>query len=383
MAIAFAVDAPRPFEANPGLISFRAQRPVDTVEVRVNGRRYAIVDLKRPTRRATVGPIGLPPRDITVTVVGWADGRAVGSQTATDVLGLPKASMTIRPIRETPRRAQLRMRQLRHPATAAAAWAVNLASGEGASYNAGARFAAASTVKLPVMIALLMQLRADVTATSAWGPLQSMVRSSSNDAANQVLTLLGGSPEAGGARATAVARALGATRTDTAAGYLPGQDRRLRRSAVPPVQVVDQPDVPCCKVTTAHVLGVLMQAIVEAAAGRGKARRMGLTGRDARVALWLLAHTSHPGFFAPWTPYATAHKIGDVDRAWHDVAAIFTPRGPLITVAMTDNPSGASESAASLYGRAVLRVALTGLRPEPPPKPPARPALPELPGAFS
>lgn len=382
MAIAFAVDAPRPFEANPGLISFQAQQPVEKVEVKVNGRRYAIVDLERPSRRATVGPIGLPPRDITVTVVGWADGRAVGSQTAENVLGLPKASMTIRPIRTTPRRAQLRMRQLRHPSTAAASWAVNLASGKGASYNAGARFTAASTAKLPVMIALLMKLRTDVTATSAWGPLQSMIRSSSNDAANQVLTILGGSTAGGGARATAVARALGATRTDTAAGYLPGQDRRLR-AAAPPVQVVDQPDVPCCKVTTAHDLGVMMQSIVEAAAGRGKARRMGLTGRDARVALWLLAHTSYPGLFRPWTPFVTAHKIGDVDRAWHDVAAVFTPRGPLITVAMTDNPAGASESAAAQYGRAVLRIALTGLRPDPPPKRPDPPALPDLPDAFS
>ncbi|MFM9125950.1 MAG: serine hydrolase, partial [Actinomycetota bacterium] len=153
-----------------------------------------------------------------------------------------------------------------------------------------------------------------------------------------------------------VARSLGATRTDIAAGYLPGQDRRA-----PPNAIADQPELPCCKHTTAHDMGVLMQAVVEAAAGRGKARRMGLTGRDARVALWLLSHTSYRGLIDPWTPWVTAHKIGFVDRAWHDVGAVFTPEGTLTASVIPHNPGGASESAGAAYGQRLLTLARAGL----------------------
>ena len=368
MALAFTVDVPKSFEANPGLISFHARKPVDTLEVRVNGKRYKVVPLASPKRAATIGPLGLPPQDLTITVTGFRDGQVVGRQTATNVLGLPKASMTLLPITKTPPPAQRRMFRLSRPSGTAAAWAVDLATGRGASYNAGARFTAASTAKLPVMITLLMKTKVDIVSSSSWGALQSMIRESSNDAANTVLEYIGGSTTNGGAQVTAMAHRLGAVHTDTAAGYLAGQDRK---GLNPPALVNAQPEVPCCKVTTAHDLGVLMQAIVEAAANRGRAHSLGLTGRDARVALWLLAHTSNPGLFAPWTRWVTAHKIGDVDRAWHDVAAVFTPEGPLITVAMTDNPNGANQSAAAQYGKGVLQIALTGL--DAPPAEPARP----------
>jgi hypothetical protein len=39
------------------------------------------------------------------------------------------------------------------------------------------------------------------------------------------------------------------------------------------------------------------------------------------------------------------------------VAAVFTPDGTLITVALTEHAGGASESAASAYGRGVLTIA--------------------------
>jgi D-alanyl-D-alanine carboxypeptidase len=185
-----------------------------------------------------------------------------------------------------------------------------------------------------------------------------MIRSSSNDAANTMLEAIGGSTAAGGAKSTAVAKRLGAFRTDVAAGYLPGQDRR---GVNPPVRVNDQPATKCCKITTAHDLGVMMQALVQAAGNTGRAHRLGLTARDSRVALWLLAHTSYPGLFDPWTPFVTAHKIGYVDVVWHDVAAIFAPTGTLVTVALTEHTGGASESAAAAFAHGVLDVVETGL----------------------
>ena len=187
--------------------------------------------------------------------------------------------------------------------------------------------------------------------------VQSMVRNSSNDAANAVLTSIGGTPQAGGPIVTKTMRRLGATRFDAAWGYLAGQDR----AAKPPVRIDDQPVIKCCMVATAHDLGVIMQAIVQAAGNAGRARRLGMTPREARVALWLLTHVSHPGLFAPWTPYVTAHKIGYIDVVWHDVAAIFTRDGPLIAVVLTENAGGASEGAARTYAGGVLRIARIGL----------------------
>ena len=99
----------------------------------------------------------------------------------------------------------------------------------------------------------------------------------------------------------------------------------------------------------------------QSAGNTGRAHRLGLTARDARVALWLLAHTSYPGLFDPWTPFVTAHKIGYVDVVWHDVAAIFAPTGTLVTVALTEHTGGASESAAAAFAHGVLDVVETGL----------------------
>jgi beta-lactamase class A len=358
VAIAFTVDAPRPFEANPGIVAIQAKRPIDALEIRVDGKRYRLITLAKPTKRTTVGPLGLPSRDLKLTVVGWANGKVIGRSTITNVLGLPKSAFVSRPITTTPVLAQRRMARLPRPAGSAAAWAINMQTGRGASWNAGARFSGASTVKLPIMLAYLMGLKRDPVGARAWGTLQSMIRGSSNDAANTMLEAIGGSTAAGGAKATAVAHRLGAFRTDVAAGYLPGQDRR---GPNPPVRVNDQPQTKCCKIVTAHDLGVMMQAIVQAAGNKGRARRLGLTPRDARVALWLLAHTSYPGLFDPSTPFVTAHKIGYIDTVWHDVAAVFTPYGTLVTVALTENSGGASEAAAGAYGKRVLDVAETGL----------------------
>mgnify|MGYP006269274933 CR=1 FL=1 len=369
MAVAFTVDAPRPFEANPGIVSFRSKQPVDAISVRVNGRQYKLVTLSKPVKRGVVGPLGLPSRDETVTVVGLHDGHAVGRVSATNVLGLPKAAAIARPTTMTPPNAQLRMQRLSRPAGSAAAWAVNLATGRGASWNAGAKFTAASTAKLPIMITYLIRLKRDPVGAAEWGALQSMIRASSNDAANTMLQAIGGgSVDTGGARVNAVMRRLGAMHSDEAGGYLPNQDRK---GLNPPVQINDQPQLKCCKVVTAHDLGVLMQSVVQAAGGTGRAHAAGLTGRDARVALWLLSHTDYPGLFHPWTHWVVAHKIGYIDVVWHDVAAVFEPSGTLITVALTENQGGASESGAAAYAHGVLDIAQTGLD-EPKPTPPRR-----------
>ena len=81
MPAALHVDAPRPYEANPGIIAVSASRPLDRLEIRVNGRRFRVVDLARPTRRPRIGPIGLPARDLRLTVIDRKSTRLNSSHT--------------------------------------------------------------------------------------------------------------------------------------------------------------------------------------------------------------------------------------------------------------------------------------------------------------
>lgn len=375
MALAFTVDVPRSFEANPGIVAFRSSAPVDALAITVNGRRYRLIRLAKPTRRAVVGPFGLPSRDLTIRIAGLRDGKVVGRATATDVLGLPRAAGTVVLPRETVRQAQVRLRRLPRPVDWAAAWAVDLASGRGASWNAGARFTAASTAKLPILMKYLIDLRRDAVGDRHWGDLRAMILESSNIAANTMLTAIGGDTTTGAARVTAMMRRLGATRSDEAGGYIADD----RRAPTPPNRVDSEPESQCCKLVTAHDLGVLLVELVRAANGTGRARALGLTGRDARVALWLLAHASHPGLFRPWTRWTVAHKVGYIDAAWHDAAIVFSPQGTQVVVALTEARGFASEYGAREYARGVLRIANAWLRRPPPAEP--RPAAVQHRGA--
>lgn len=359
VAIAFDVEAPRAYEANPGIVEVRAGAPIDRIEVLVDGRPYRRVTLRFPTNRPRIGPIGLPPRDLRLTVRAYAGGEMIGKQTIDNVLGLPANAFAVGRSPRVAVSAQAALDRLARPPGTSAVWMADLTSGTGASRNAGASFTAASTVKLPIMITALADQEADAVGSPLWGPLQRMIRFSSNDAANEVLESIGGSEEAGGLRSTIVARRLGARDTHVAAGYLPGE-RRPRRAI--PADVESQPEVPCCKRTTARDLGVMLRALVLAADGRGPAAALGLTPRDARVALWLLAHTSFRGLIARWTPYVAAFKEGNLERAWHEAAIVFGPSGPVAFAILTDDPAGASERAAAAYGRRIYRVAIRQLR---------------------
>ena len=185
-----------------------------------------------------------------------------------------------------------------------------------------------------------------------------MVIESSNTAANTMLVAIGGDTASGATRVNETMRRLGAYRSDEVGGYVPDD----RRAAIPPARVDDAPAAACCKIVTAHDLGVLMLETVRAANGTGRAHAAGLTGRDARVALWLLAHADHPGLFRPWTRWVVAHKSGYIDVVQHDVAAVFSPRGTQIVVALTEDPGVASAVGAEDYGRGVLRIAERWLR---------------------
>jgi hypothetical protein len=241
-----------------------------------------------------------------------------------------------------------------------AAWVRDLASGRAAAYNAGAHYPAASTAKLAILLGVLAREEGDPLRSPAWWLERSLVLDSSNRAANELL------PRAGGAAAVdALARGLGATGTFVCCGYLlePGEKRRhltehAFRAPLPPATVVDQPVFPCCKYTTAHDLGTLLVSLMLASTGHGPALRLGITAREARVALWLLVHASYPGLVRPSSPFPVGHKAGWLPDIQHDAALVFTPHGTLIAVFMNYSARGVSYARVRDAARAVVRLAL-------------------------
>ena len=171
-----------------------------------------------------------------------------------------------------------------------AVWMRGMASGDAASYNAGARFTAASTLKLGILMTSLAHNSRNPVNGPVWGAYKRMVLDSDNASANSVEVQMGGSTSGGSAMVNAFCRRLGCRDTDMYGGYIPNTGRRAIRpvrgaptagvargrrrrchrcgpSAAPSIGTYG-------KHTTAHDLGVL-------AAGAGRGRRRPRQGAAA------------------------------------------------------------------------------------------------------
>jgi hypothetical protein len=358
--IALTLTAPLAYEANPGIV--RGVAPPGTTRLRVlaDGHSVRVLRLTSGRRAFLVGPIGLPPRDLTLTVEALAGERVLASAEVDHVFGLPAAAAKVAPPRSIDGAVQHSVAGLpAQTGVTSAAWIRDLATGRTAAYNAGAHFPAASTVKLGILLGVLARDDADPLRSSSWSLERSLVLNSSNLAANALL------PRAGGAAAVdTLVDALGATGTFTCCGYLlePGESsrstQRARRLPLPPTTIVDQPTFPCCKYTTAHDLGTLLVSLMLASTGHGPALRLGITAREARVALWLLVHASYPGLVRPSSAFPVGHKAGWLPDMQHDAALVFTPRGTLVAVFMNYSARGVSYTRVRDAAGAVVRLAL-------------------------
>jgi hypothetical protein len=353
-----ALTAPQPYEANPGIVAGVAPAGATAVRILADGRSVRVLRLASGRRAFLFGPVGLPPRDLTVTVQALQGARVVAATTVDHVFGLPKAAAVVAPPRSVDPALQARLATL--PARTgvySAAWIRDLGDGSTAAYNAAARFPAASTVKLGILLGVLARDAADPVRSPSWTLERALVLESSNSAANVLL------PRAGGAaQVDVLVRALGATSTFTCCGYLlePGEHAYAgaRRRLLPPSRVDAQPSFPCCKYTTAHDLGTLLVSLTLAASGHGPALRQGITPREARVVLWLLIHAGYPGLVRPSSPFPVGHKAGWLPEIQHDAALVFSPHGTLVAVFMNYAAGGVS------YGRVrdadgqIVRLAL-------------------------
>jgi beta-lactamase class A len=334
----------------------RAPSGATAADVLVDGRPAGPATLRGGRARAR---LAAAPGAHHLEVRFRAGARALGSVAASGVRLLPAGAAAAVPGRRTDPELGSRLgRLLRGFDGQAGAWVQDLASGRTAESNATARFPAASTVKLALLIGALARLgpgpsplRADLRAMAVW---------SSNLATNRVLERLGGSERGGARLAQEVLLGLGARSSTFTGGYIVGTELQ---PGLPAGSAPDPPPAVSGRVTTARDLARLLYAIHAAAAGVPQARReTGLTVRSARLALgWLLASEQRgdnaslvAGGLPPGTP--VAQKNGWLRAARHAAALVYGPSGPRIVVLLAYRDGGLTRAAATRLGGRLARL---------------------------
>ena len=185
-----------------------------------------------------------------------------------------------------------------------------------------------------------------------------MLIDSSNEAANSLEVLIGGSTSGGGARIDALLRSLGLADTEMYGGYLRGTYGR----APIPRRVDSQPWLGRGKYTTAFDLARLLTLVHLAAEGRGplaERYRGQFTPSDARFLLYLLAHVPDRGKLGRFLPPGAVlmHKAGWISGARHDAGLVYWGGGVFVVSVMTYG-AGVGVGSDVLAGR-IARVALS------------------------
>jgi hypothetical protein len=373
-----AINLPAPYEASDGRIEGRVTAAVTDVGVFVSGNgRYRLVTMHHLEHggKFAIAATGLPRGDRSLKIVAYASGKAIGTRVIRPVSGVPRVAFKTRAASVTVASVQRRLKGIDGPGVRAV-WMRGMASGDAASYNAGARFTAASTLKLAILMTSLAHNSRNPVNGPVWSAYKRMVLDSDNASANTVEVQMAGSTSAGSAMVNALCRELGCRDTDMYGGYSTSLARYVRtgggitrpapaaRAAgtVPPVRIDRRPFIGVYgKHTTAHDLGALASALVEAAGGRGKASRAGISRHEARVAIYLLIHARYTGTVRANVGDVVGHKAGWLGGVEHDAALVFTQRGTVVTVIMSQG-SGVGPSGTGRYAGRVLQLALPRIR---------------------
>lgn len=331
------------------------------------GARAAVLeadglDLVRATVRGGRAHIALagPAGRHTFRVAFTAAGRTLATRTVRGAWLLPPSARTARPgLRADPALDRRLAAALAAGPRFRAAWVQDLRTGTSAQVNAGARFPAASTVKLGVMAGALGRLGPAPERTTSAYDLAALARWSSNLAANRLVARLGGV----GLAADGLRR-LGAGDSTYPGDYLVGTELQ---PGLPSASAAASPPPVSGRVTTARDLARMLYALHATAAGDRAARReTGLTVHQARMALgWLLDSEQRGGnrsLVAPGAPPGTpvAQKNGWLNDARHAAAIVYAPDGPRIVTLMTYDDRGVGLEAARELGARVARAALAG-----------------------
>lgn len=226
----------------------------------------------------------------------------------------------------------------------AAIWTHNLVRGTSAGWNTDARFPAASTVKLGLLLAVLQRLRHPERSPLDY-ELRAMTAWSSNLAANLLVDRFGA------AAAQSALRRAGAYRSTFPQGYRVG-------TALADVQA--QPPLVSGRVTTARDLGRILYVLHGCALGNiPSLRATGLDRARCGYALRLLLASeprgNNVGLVRPFLRAGTpvAQKNGWLHDARHTAAIVYAAGGPRIVVVLTYAPNLRLSTAREL-GRNVL-----------------------------
>lgn len=229
----------------------------------------------------------------------------------------------------------------------AAFWVHDLTTGRTAGWNSDARFPAASTVKLGVLVAALRAVSVAPERSRFWYDLRQLTGWSSNLAANRLLAKLGTS------RVASALGGLGMIQSTYPGPYRVGT-ARLDAPKPPPLST--------WRYTTARDLGRALYALQAAASGnRYEQGQTGLSGARARVALELLlagwGGGDNAGLVRPFVDGApVAQKNGWISDARLTAAIVYARSGPKIVVVLVYRPKLPYREAQSV-GKKVLASA--------------------------
>jgi hypothetical protein len=352
-----AIEQPAPYQLSYGVVSGVAAPGTRRVIVLAGSRRLADLPLRQ--RRFQLR-VQLPLAESSVRVV-TVDGAGRRAASRVDhVLGAPRAAAprVTAAVSDTLLARQIRRLVDRFGSTSAV-YAENLATGEGAAWNARAGFPGASSLKLAVaVVALAAPGGPPAPGTTLDLLLRRMLIYSDNEAANDVEAYAGGSTYGGSSRVNAMMRSLGLVDTDMYGGYELdgfGQPARFLAGGIP-LRVESQPSWGRGKRTSAYDLARLLRAVWLASAGRGRltGAQPGFTAADGRYLLYLLGHVRDSGKLdrriGRLAGVRVLHKAGWISTARHDNGIVLWPGGALLVTVMTYRPAGAGQASDVLAG---------------------------------
>lgn len=354
-----AIIAPGPRQASFGKIVVRLAPGSQHVRLLVNGE---LVRDRPVTKLRTRLLVDLPKGDSFIRVVA----EDATGQTSTDsvghVLGLPRAGRPTGTVARLEWVLQRRLRRLAadFPGTTGF-YLMNLRTGQGAGWNARARFPAASTVKLAIAVEVLRRLRTIPKPGSSLGTkLRQMLVLSWNRPANELLEWIGGSQTAGASAVARTLRRVGIRDTYLYGGFIIGTANTGSRPI--PLNVVSQPSF-TGKYTSAWDLARLHRFLHSATAGRGPliTDLDGFRRAEARSLLYLLAHSADYGKldrFVRDEAVAVPHKAGWISTSRHDAGIVYWPGGAFVAAVMTWNGNGIPETRADVLAGRMANTAL-------------------------
>ena len=331
------------------------------VKVVVNGRPWKNLPVFGATVRIPTS--GRPQRYNWLLTFTDGSGATVGTASAEHTWYLPpSAKQAVSGRRESAAASARLASAVRGFNGTAGVWVQDLTTGQYAGANAGAKFPAASLVKLGLLAGAAARLGQNPQKSPYFYDLQQIAGWSSNLAANRVVGGLGsGCGTSSDALANDGLRRLGAKSSTFTGCYIAGTELQ---PGLPDAPATSSPALDTSRYTTAQDLGRMMFALQASAVGKPGARSdTGLSAKQGRLILGLLLSSQqrfeNRSLFAGGLPGNTplAQKNGWLRSARGSAGVGFTSSGPVIMAVLMQASSGVSRSSAQTLGAQVARVA--------------------------